>query len=799
MIDPSLIEALEQIKYRPVIEAPAPSIAGKLDLTRNAVAVLTTPPAQSTLDKVAINDYRAQVEALRTMIDKELPGAQIKVLDRTSDIADQVNDIYKKQDYATKIAKHVKTKPGAWAFQNVTSGGERVGMVSPLDPSISPFELINDSFGGTTSTGDVTEAAMRKFYDLHEIAHHLGGDEAYADTFAMLRMIQEGAPKDMVRYVALLREAAEWGGHVGDNHFSSSILWKIEEERSKLESNPKFKSLNAAELAGLAQDFRDNYGLKKHEQIFVRDARNALHELSKKKAHFVPEDGKLKRVSIYAWIAHNAERLPWLGRFNKVMEGLKKGPTESLGTFAINEQATLKGLRALKASGDPSAKLALELLTDGKVKKLDDGGQFTKLFQFDKLAYTDVIEFKPGIEKIAFTEGQGKYLVRDAVTDAPKRAGDLEKGTEKSFGDAAKVAPVQPAPVIAANADATRIVTDPAPLGEAAGRFQAVRNPNMFEQPRITPSMMNMPTFAAVTPDNTFSWQEASLSSLSNVLPEFTDGSVRQEPAVGAAISDNQPQLRGSGFLNEEDIKDMMFGDLPAEFGPFVIQKDIVRDIVKASRETGVSEVYLALLADKESSWNRYADPKTTTGRGLFQFLENSWFAAVKAHGAKHGLDREADMITIKDGKVTVADPAAKRHILDLRYSVYLSALMTAEIAKEAKATIGAKIGRSLTDAETYMAHFMGIGGATKLLKAVNSRPNMIARNLFEAAADANKGMFTVKEGGKTKWISVRGLYDKIDNAVEVRRKRYAEFVDALENEMPLNMELPETALNNWR
>ena len=78
-----------------------------------------------------------------------------------------------------------------------------------------------------------------------------------------------------------------------------------------------------------------------------------------------------------------------------------------------------------------------------------------------------------------------------------------------------------------------------------------------------------------------------------------------------------------------------------------------------ASQATGVDFDFLVRTARRESSFNPSAKAPTSSAAGLFQFVEQTWLATVKQHGAKHGLQRFADMISRgADGRyrVTVVD-----------------------------------------------------------------------------------------------------------------------------------------------
>jgi hypothetical protein len=56
-------------------------------------------------------------------------------------------------------------------------------------------------------------------------------------------------------------------------------------------------------------------------------------------------------------------------------------------------------------------------------------------------------------------------------------------------------------------------------------------------------------------------------------------------------------------------------------------------------------------------------------------------------------------------------------------------------------------IGRRPTDSELYMAHFMGVGGAAKLITSADDNPQANAARMFPNAAAANHSIFYDRSG----------------------------------------------------
>ena len=79
------------------------------------------------------------------------------------------------------------------------------------------------------------------------------------------------------------------------------------------------------------------------------------------------------------------------------------------------------------------------------------------------------------------------------------------------------------------------------------------------------------------------------------------------------------------------------------------------------------------------------------------------------------------------------------------------------------------QIGRRPTDAELYMAHFMGVGGATRLITAAENNPQASAASLFPNAAAANRSIFYDSAGSARSvsevYAELTSRYDRAVNA----------------------------------
>jgi Transglycosylase SLT domain len=170
--------------------------------------------------------------------------------------------------------------------------------------------------------------------------------------------------------------------------------------------------------------------------------------------------------------------------------------------------------------------------------------------------------------------------------------------------------------------------------------------------------------------------------------------------------------------------------------------------IKQAATNTGASFHYLLATAKMESDFNPQAGASTSSARGLYQFIEQTWLGTVKEAGGQVGYGQYADAITkTASGDYVVVDPTARKEIMKLRDDPVASSAMAGVLTQSNSFQLTGKIGRRPTDGELYMAHFMGVGGAAKLINSAVDDPQASAAKMFPSAAAANRSIFYDKQG----------------------------------------------------
>ena len=177
--------------------------------------------------------------------------------------------------------------------------------------------------------------------------------------------------------------------------------------------------------------------------------------------------------------------------------------------------------------------------------------------------------------------------------------------------------------------------------------------------------------------------------------------------------------------------------------------------IRQASQATGTSFSYLLATAQVESGLNPHAGASTSSARGLFQFVEQTWLGTIKQAGPGLGYGHYADAISkTASGHYEVKDPAMRSQILQLRNNPDVNAVMAGAFTKANANYLAQKLGREPSEGELYIAHFLGAGGAARLISQAASDPNATAATAFGNAAQANPSIFYDRKTGAARTVA---------------------------------------------
>ncbi|MEL6423396.1 MAG: transglycosylase SLT domain-containing protein [Pseudomonadota bacterium] len=189
------------------------------------------------------------------------------------------------------------------------------------------------------------------------------------------------------------------------------------------------------------------------------------------------------------------------------------------------------------------------------------------------------------------------------------------------------------------------------------------------------------------------------------------------------------------------------------------VPQQIALALTLASNVTGADFDYLAKTAARESSFRPAAASRTSSARGLFQFIDSTWLRTLKEEGGKYGLADLAKQIEKRPGgRYVVRDRAERRRIMKLRNNPTIAALMAGAFTRGNAEFLSEQLGRKPSGGELYIAHFLGASDAVRMIRLKRSSPHAPAVGHFARAARANRSIFY--DGRRAR--SVREVYRRL-------------------------------------
>lgn len=169
--------------------------------------------------------------------------------------------------------------------------------------------------------------------------------------------------------------------------------------------------------------------------------------------------------------------------------------------------------------------------------------------------------------------------------------------------------------------------------------------------------------------------------------------------------------------------------------------------VVKGSMDSNIDPMLMISFASMGTRFNESAKTKIPgmTAGGLGDFTKGAFNSMVKEYGHKYGLTLEN------------AD----------RFNPYHASVMAGEYMNWNKRYLERRLKRDITDGEIYMAHFLGAGGASRVLKAPNN--SLITNHVSDAARVNNLNMF--KQNGRI--MTVGQFKQSMENRVNDHKLAY--------------------------
>ena len=226
------------------------------------------------------------------------------------------------------------------------------------------------------------------------------------------------------------------------------------------------------------------------------------------------------------------------------------------------------------------------------------------------------------------------------------------------------------------------------------------------------------------------------------------------DPVLSLEIKSTYAYLQATPISGPIHMKWRIALARPRALAPIMVtsaSSEVLSAIAAASAATGVAPDYLWRTAYRESGLRPWATARSSTATGLFQFIRSTWLTSLKRYGPALGLRHAADGIEIdSQGRPYAADPRDEGDLLALRTDPLASSVIAAAMTADNAIRLEDLLGRRPSAGEVYIAHLLGVGGATTLDKAVHVAPLYPAAALFRAAARANPSLFFASGRSRT-------------------------------------------------
>lgn len=222
-----------------------------------------------------------------------------------------------------------------------------------------------------------------------------------------------------------------------------------------------------------------------------------------------------------------------------------------------------------------------------------------------------------------------------------------------------------------------------------------------------------------------------------------------------------------NGKFDEETVDQLYhFADLAYKDSKvYGIPTEAAAAIRLSQLYTGVEFGLLMELTAAESGFHSQARARTSSAKGLQQFIDRTWLNMIRQYGHKYGLGSYAEQITYyKDdyGRdiPQIENPIVHRQVLEMKNNPRLSALITGDFIIENKTKLSCFLKKNITRTDIYLAHFLGPNDSILFLDAMQKNPGGSAADLFPEAAEANKPIFFNWHNSER---SFRDIYDMFD------------------------------------
>lgn len=195
---------------------------------------------------------------------------------------------------------------------------------------------------------------------------------------------------------------------------------------------------------------------------------------------------------------------------------------------------------------------------------------------------------------------------------------------------------------------------------------------------------------------------------------------------------------------------------------------ETAQTLQRAAATSGTPFATLVSIASSESNFSATAQNKRSSAAGAFQITDTTWMHLLKRYGAAFGRGDLAKLVSEDSaGRLSVA-PQDRAAVFAARQDMDLSSKLAARYCDECRSGLNKKLGRAPSETEVRMGYFLGVTGASRLIKGAETSPDASVKSLLPGAYASNRSIFSAHGKPLTTAQSVAALEKKF--SAEINR-----------------------------
>lgn len=402
-------------------------------------------------------DYSGLVKDIRAQVEAEFPG-KIYVVDRSRPVETEAKRVagIVGMPPSPRDAEAISGDPHSIPAVGLSKG---ICVVVGAEPQLTARDMTAGYVEEALSSKDslafkagaaLDDAAMHRLLLWHEVGHCLlGGSEAKADAFAVLKTMNDLKRTDFVDFAIAVRELMERTSSPDDDHVISPTLRRAVAAHANAAFMSRAGAYSLRELGTMA-DALDITPDVRTVRIRNWTAMSRFDPVRRRfdpdRRYLVPVKEGFAVTDFAGWLKASA-KVPEFRRVGDLLAWVQADPATRgpLPAFHDDPKASAQAISELAAAGDPVARRLLPVF---EAPPASSDRAVTPAADLPSQAEVGgrLIAFDRSNVAVKFSMDDQSFLLRDAGTGAPVAAGDTANGITRTFSGPQPVRTAKAAP-----------------------------------------------------------------------------------------------------------------------------------------------------------------------------------------------------------------------------------------------------------------------------------------------------------------------------------------------------------------